>query len=283
MQGVRRVQDAAIRVIPVIAATDSGLDSKAARFVVQWDTLVERLAVRFAVPAHSLLNAEGRRAADAFAKTGREAAALAAVEDAPWHDYLNRVWISTVPLAGGLVDAHIQAAAKAAPVPTATVQAFVDAAVRWLRLNSGERVSAITQTSRDEIGNQIRIGFSKQETEEQIAARIVKHRRSVSPERAQTIARTEVHAASNYGSLQAATVSKAPLMKVWAARAGARPAHAQASGQRQQLNDVFWVGGYGMQHPGDPEGGAPVGLIVNCRCIMTYEVVIKPLAVRRAA
>src|SRR4029453_18303548 len=68
---------------------------------------------------------------------------------------------------------------------------------------------------------------------------------------------TEVHPASNCGSLEAATISRAPLVKIWVARAGARPAHAAASGQRQQLDDVFIVGGYSMDHPGDWRGGAP--------------------------
>jgi hypothetical protein len=266
---------------PTMEGTAARLDSKAARFVAQWDTLVERMSVRFAVPAYSLLNAEGRRAAEVFAKTGREAAALGAVEDAPWEDYLSRVWLSTVPLAGELVTIHIPAPAKAAP--TATAQAFVDAAVRYLRFNGADRVGGITQTSRDEIGNQIRIGFSKQESQDQIAARIVKHRRSIAPERAQMIARTEVHAASNFGSLEAARVSHAPLVKIWRARGGARPAHASASGQRQQLADVFIVGGYSMDHPGDWSGGAPAALIVNCRCTMTYEVQLQPVARERAA
>jgi hypothetical protein len=261
----------------VIAAAN--LDSKAARPLVEWDALVERLAVRFAVPAHSLLNAEGRRAGEAFAKTGLESASLAVVVSEPWEDYLNRVWISTVPPAGDLVNAHILAAAPL--VPTATEQAFTDAAVRWLRLNGGERVTAITDTSREEIGNQIRIGYAKSESVDQLAARIVKHRRSISPERAQTIARTEVHAASNFGSLEAATISRAPLVKIWVARAGARPAHASASGQRQQLDDTFVVGGYHMDHPGDWSGGAPAALIVNCRCTMRYEVQLKPTAAER--
>jgi hypothetical protein len=118
---------------------------------------------------------------------------------------------------------------------------------------------------------------------DQIAARIVKHRRSIAPERAQLIARTEVHAASNFGSLEAATSSRAPLVKIWVARPGARPAHAAARGQRQQLGDVFVVGGYDMDHPGDWSFGAPAALIVNCRCTMRYEVQLQPVARERAA
>jgi Phage Mu protein F like protein len=250
---------------------------------------IERMVARWAVPMERLLLAEGRRAADAYERTASEGAALHAVDDEQYTAYLNRLWLSTVPLAGNLVADQLSPG-KAAPAlpplrrpraPEAIPDPFVDAAARWLRVNGGERVQSMTQTSRDEIGNQIRIGVTKGESRQEIAERITKHRRSVTPGRAATIARTEVHAATNYASLEAAKESPAPLLKIWVARAGARPAHASAMGQRQLMDDAFVVGGYRMNYPGDPWGGAPASLLVNCRCVMVYEVTRDEPAPRR--
>jgi Phage Mu protein F like protein len=258
-------------------ATAAGLalDTKTARLAREFSGLIEREAARWAPPARQRLNAEGWRAADAYKDEGTEQAALAAVVDPPWRAYIDRVWLATVPRAGELVERWLL---KAGPPDV-----FLQATVRWLRLNGAQHVQWITDTSRDEIGNQIRIGVSKGEGRDQIAARIVKHRRSISPERAQVIARTEVHAAANYGSLVAAGEVNVPMKKIWVARSGARPTHASASGQLRPLADDFTVGGYALAFPGDSSKGAPASITVNCRCVLSYEVERRPARPRRAA
>ena len=251
-------------------------DIKSSRFVREFSTFVERESVRWTPRARALLLIEGRRASEAYEEDG-EAAALASVADAPWRAYIDRVWLATVPRAGELVNDLL---VKAGPPDI-----FLQATVRWLRLNAGDRVEGITQTSRDEIGNQIRIGVSKGESRDEIAARIVKHRRSIAPERAQVIARTEVHTAANYGSLVAAADVRVPMRKVWVAQADGRTraTHAAAAGQERALADMFTVGGYLLGFPGDSSHGAPAALIVNCRCVMSYQVERRPARPRRAA
>jgi hypothetical protein len=170
------------------------------------------------------------------------------------------VWLSTVPKAGELVSGLL---GKAAP------NIFVEAAVRWLKQNGAERVAGITDTSRDQIRNQIRIGVEKGETRTQIAQRISYHRRSITPGRAQVIARTEVHGAANYGSLIAAAEERVPMVKIWVAMGGARPTHAAAAGQVRELSEPFQVGGALLDHPG---AAGPAAETVNCRCSMTYEI-----------
>jgi len=251
--------------VSTAAAPDIALSLKAMHFIRAWDALVERSTQRWAVPASALLRAEGERAAAVWEVTGSAQAAANAVDDGEWAAYMARVWIVTVPQAGAIVAAEYSIP-KAGPPDI-----FVQAAINWLRLHGGDRVRGITQTSRDEIGNQIRIGVSKGEDRQQIADRIVKHRRSITPERALVIARTETHTAANFGSLTAVRDLALPMRKVWLARSGARPAHAAAGGQRQALDAAFSVGGYRMQHPGDSSHGAPAGLIANCRCVLTYE------------
>lgn len=206
------------------------------------------------------LNAEGRRAARAY-ETGGAAAAIAAVDEWTYRVFLDRMWLSTVPGAGSLVTTML--GKRAADV-------FVHAALRWLRDNAGLKIAGMSDTSRREIGNQIRIGVSKGENQLQIARRIYKTRKSVSPERALLIAQTEIHAAANYGSLIAAQEERSPMMKVWRAMAGARPTHAAASGQKVALNESFSVGAAKLPYPGAP---GPPAETVNCRCSLTYEAI----------
>jgi hypothetical protein len=237
---------------------------KADRFASQFARFLEREEARWVRPAAVVLGREGVRAADAY-RQGGEAAALNSVDEREWERYIERVWLSTVPRAGEFFSDQL--AMKAAPPDP-----FMQAAISHLRLNGGERIKGITQTSKDEIANQIRIGVSKGESRDEIAARIVKHRRSITPARAQTIARTEVHAAANYGSLVAAELVTVPMEKIWIARADARDTHRAASGQRRALDRPFIVGGYQLQHPGDGSFSAPASLIVNCRCVMSFQV-----------
>lgn len=239
-------------------------DVSAARFTEAMNTLIDRSVARYAPWVETRLNAEGTRAALAYERAG-EAAAIAEVKDATYRVILDRVWLSVTPRAGELVSEMLAKAAE---------DIFVESAIRWLRLNAGKRIEGMTETSRREIGNQIRIGVSKGETRQQIADRIVKTRRSVSPERALTIAQTEVHAAANYGSLVAAGEDRSPLKKIWRALAGARPTHAAAHGQEQPLSEPFQVGAARLEYPGAP---GPPEETINCRCSMVY----KEAAVRR--
>lgn len=85
--------------------------------------------------------------------------------------------------------------------------------------------------------------------------------------RATLIARTEATAAFNAAALSAMHDEGAEK-KVWMSTPGARTraTHAAASGQEVELDHPFMVGGYPMQHPGDPS--APAREICNCRCTM---------------
>jgi Phage Mu protein F like protein len=224
-----------------------------------FDRLIDAQSDRFELPALRILLREGERAARAVEQG---ADPLAAVSGQEWLAYLTRVWMAIVPQAGELVSDVLEKQSQ---------DIFVRAAIGWLRNNGAERIVGITDTSRDVIGDQIRIGTQKGETTQQIADRIRKHRRSISPGRAEVIARTEVHAAANYGSQVAAIESRIPMKKVWTARADARDAHQAASGQKRALNDTFRVGGERLMYPGDSSFGGSAANVCNCRCILGYE------------
>jgi glutathione S-transferase len=85
--------------------------------------------------------------------------------------------------------------------------------------------------------------------------------------RASNIATTESTAAFNSAALSALRDEGAET-KVWLATSDARtrPEHRAADGQETGLTQPFDVGGYSMQHPGDPS--APAHLVCRCRCTL---------------
>jgi Phage Mu protein F like protein len=249
--------------------TTAAAPVRSKRAGVRVDSLMDRLIAKWAKPARILLIHEAHAAAETYGITASQDAALDAVEVGLWLAYLNRLWLSTVPIVGNTVLSQLPAA-PAAPVAG---DPFVRAAARWLQQNGADRVGAIAGTSREQIAEQIATGLLKGESTQQIAARIQQHGRDIAPARAEAIAGTEVHAATNYASLVGAAESTQPLVKIWRTRADGRvrAAHVAAHGQRQPLDGRFNVGGYQMRYPGDP--AAPPSLTVRCRCMMTYDVV----------
>lgn len=51
-----------------------------------------------------------------------------------------------------------------------------------------------------------------------------------------------------------------------------REAHAAAEGQTVPVDQPFEIGGHLLRHPGDGGLGAPLDLLINCRCIASYGV-----------
>lgn len=90
------------------------------------------------------------------------------------------------------------------------------------------------------------------------------------PHRAKVIAITEVTraygAATVAAGMEQSRITGRLLQKKWVSEGDTkvRAAHAEANGQTRPLGTPFMVGGFPMQHPGDPT--APADEIVNCRC-----------------
>ena len=104
------------------------------------------------------------------------------------------------------------------------------------------------------------------------AARLLRAKvTELTPGRALLIARTEIVAASSYGSLLGAEATGVDLLKVWLATSDGRTreSHRAANGQAVELSALFTVGGYPAKYPGDPM--LPGAEVVNCRCCITYK------------
>lgn len=90
--------------------------------------------------------------------------------------------------------------------------------------------------------------------------------------RARRIARTEAHTASQAASEETVRVIEPGAKKQWAATLDdrTRDTHDDADNQQVELDNTFVVGGVSLRFPGDPNG--PAREIVNCRCVLTYEI-----------
>ena len=89
---------------------------------------------------------------------------------------------------------------------------------------------------------------------------------------ANRIARTEGLALSQWGQEQGAKKTGLALEKSWLTRRDGkvRDAHRIVDNQRVPMSKSFNVLGYKMDYPADSKFGAPIELIVNCRCTTIY-------------
>ena len=145
----------------------------------------------------------------------------------------------------------------------------------WISANAAEKVSMISDTTRDELADAIAEGAGLGESIDDIAARIGDvYQGYIGKARAVTIARTEVVSASNAASVFVAKSTGLDLMKQWLSTRDdrTRDTHLAADGQERPMDEPFSVGGYELMWPGDGSMGAPASELVRCRCTVTYVV-----------
>ncbi len=133
---------------------------------------------------------------------------------------------------------------------------------------AGEKVKQLYGTTRAILQAVLEKGIASGESIEEMVSEVDESYQA--SERTQTIAETEVVAASNFGSVEAAKASDMALNKVWMSMhdARTRPDHADADEQEVGMDEPFVVGGEALMYPGDPAGSA--GNIINCRCTIYY-------------
>ena len=93
-----------------------------------------------------------------------------------------------------------------------------------------------------------------------------------SMQRATLIARTEVIAASNRGSIEGARATGLPMKKLWLSTPDERTRPEHVSVQPVETVDaLFRVGNDEMKYPGDISNGAEPSNTINCRCAVGYD------------
>jgi hypothetical protein len=149
----------------------------------------------------------------------------------------------------------------------------------WIYGYGGRKITAVTTTTMQDINKIVAAGVYEGLSERAIGSLIEDAAPIKSASRSQTIARTEAHGASNGISMSVAKQTEIPLLKVWITNIddrtrryedGAEFDHAEANGQKVDLNGFFDVGGERLEYAGDPSGSA--ANVINCRCVTGYEI-----------
>jgi len=142
----------------------------------------------------------------------------------------------------------------------------------WMRSEGGLKITRITATTRANIQSVIASGLRDGLSEKDIAANIRAIAPGIAGSRADTISRTETHAAANISADATAKATGVPFKRQWAASKGdrTRDAHRRADGQKVGMNEPFNVDHEDLRYPGDPRGRP--GNVINCRCAVLYVV-----------
>ena len=153
---------------------------------------------------------------------------------------------------------------------------WIEDILRWVRNNSGEKITSVIQTHYQDIKiiarAAVETGIDEGWGMDKIARQISREQGEIDLWKALRIARTETVAASNYGVELGAEDLPGTKAKVWISSftTTSREDHMAMDGIMVDLGQPFDVGGESLMYPGDPTGSP--GNIINCRC--AHEVII---------
>lgn len=199
--------------------------------------------------AHAAFEGRVSRALRARLQTAAEASAALVVEEL------------TGEKAGG-------AAREAKRSPNDAASSTIAA---WLAERGAAMVAGVLDSIRRLIRNALRRGAALDEPPRVLARRIRDETAGqIGRKRAEMIARTETHTATQVGAEAAARATGLTILKEWGATEDkrTRPAHAEADAQTVEQDADFIVGGEHMRFPGDTRGSA--WNVINCRCVALY-------------
>lgn len=151
---------------------------------------------------------------------------------------------------------------------------YVELTRRWLNEQGLKRSKQIADTTEADVLGALAEGLEEGLGTAEIARRIRKVT-TLSPFRADLIARTETHAAATYASVETVRDAEQTLgvvmLKEWLPTIDSRTrdSHAAMAGSTPiPMDEKFIVGGVPMDRPGDPS--APAEEVLQCRCTMAY-------------
>lgn len=144
--------------------------------------------------------------------------------------------------------------------------------IRYVQVEAAVKINYITETTRRLVRGILREGLEDGLSIKDIAKKLRTQMPALIESRAILIARTEIVAASNAGSLMAAKSTGLKLKKVWLATGGkrTRDAHRAANGQSVDQDQPFSVKGELLMYPGDTSLGASPSNTIQCRCSIRF-------------
>lgn len=236
------------------------------------DRTREAWAGKLASQIRALLEGDAKAAAkavkDAPAGGETEAAEKALRERrADWERTLTATYIAVIELFGETTQEGLKAGAPRRQVKAFDV--FTQRVRNYVANTVASRIKGILDTTVTRVRSAIAAGVDEGEGTDELAARVQETFQGFTAARAQTIARTEVISASNFGSQEAAKQTGLRLKKEWiATRDGReRESHGSLDGQLVKMDSPY---PNGLMFPGDPAGGPEE--VINCRCAEGYHV-----------
>ena len=142
----------------------------------------------------------------------------------------------------------------------------------YLKTMAARKVTQITETTREEMRDMITLARDMSMTMDDIAGAIMTKFEQYSDYRAFRIARTEVVAASNFGSyfaaLESSDIIGGDMEKEWVDSddSRVRDSHAAMDGERVPIDKRY---SNGMDYPGDMMNGQ-ASEVIHCRCAQVY-------------
>lgn len=157
-------------------------------------------------------------------------------------------------------------------------RSFDQLARAWIQGDGGLKIVEISNHTRNQINDIVRAAFNEGLSVDKTAFRILTETSIKTRNRAAVIARTEIHAASNFGALASADTLNIPVQKEWISGQDprTRETHVNANGQLRAKNAAFNVGASELQYPGDQAGQAKE--TIQCRCALGWKTNLADLA-----
>ena len=140
----------------------------------------------------------------------------------------------------------------------------------FIELNTAMKVVQVNNTTKKWIARKVRKGTEEGKSPGNIA-KDLKASGRFNKMRSLRIARTEIHAVSNFATQEAIKSTRLEMEKEWVAFIDdrTRTSHIVMNEKKPiPMNQKFKVGGMPMEYPGDPAGGAKN--CINCRCVLLY-------------
>ena len=134
----------------------------------------------------------------------------------------------------------------------------------WILKRSDIFLRRINETTFKELAQAFADSLAAEEGREALISRIQDTYGGINKARAGTIARTEVHNATQYGTIQGYKQGGLTT-KIWVAvlDSETRDSHAAVDGEERPIDRPF---SNGLMFPGDPAGSAEE--VINCRCVI---------------
>jgi len=148
----------------------------------------------------------------------------------------------------------------------------------FLNVEGADKVVNITETTRKVLKKIVQEGKDEGLSVQELGKKIEKEIIPIYRNRGITIARTEVLASSNWGSLQGAKATGLDLKKIWITTIDDRtrdevPDHSAMNNQKVLIDEPFTEPTTGeiLMFAGDTSNGASARNVINCRCSIGYE------------